>query len=340
LFLKPLTWIWRKGGEMRAKKASNEFRRIDVPVISVGNITTGGTGKTPFVNWVARRLHEAGHHPGILTRGYGRKSPDNFLAVPPGGKAPVSQTGDEAQIFLRNGVAALGVAADRYPVGLILRERFGADILLLDDGFQHRRLARDLDLVLIDALAPFGNCELMPLGRLREPMSALARADGFVITRTERARITAAIEHKLHEYNPSAPVFRAATVADQWVEFSTGADYFASDPAAERAIAFCGLGNPQSFWQTLAALGIEPAECVEYSDHHAYTPAELRRLAQLAKSDNATVLLTTEKDAVNLCEDAQSLFGNVKLLWLRIDVAIDNEAALLDLIATRCPNRV
>jgi 3-deoxy-D-manno-octulosonic-acid transferase len=335
LVLTPFTWIWRRGGEMRATKALNEYRRIDAPVISVGNITIGGTGKTPFVAWLARRLRDEGHHPGILTRGYGRRSHENILAVPAGGQAPVSQTGDEAQIFLRAGAADLGVAADRYTVGLILRSRFGSDVLLLDDGFQHRRLQRDLDIVLVDSLSPFGNGELMPLGRLREPMEALARADLFVITRTELSVITPAIERKLCEHNPRAPIFRASTIADRWVDAVTGEELTSRDLPVERAVAFCGIGNPAAFWRLLSSQGFSPAECVEYSDHHSYTPAELRRLVQLAKSHNATVLLTTEKDAVNLCEGAQSLLGEVKLLWLRIDLRVENDHALLGLIATR-----
>jgi len=334
LFLKPLTHIWRKGGQMRAQKGLNDYRSLDAPVISVGNITTGGTGKTPFVAWLARRLHAAGHRPGILTRGYGRKSYENILAVPAGGLASVSQTGDEAQIFLRGGVAAVGIAADRYTVGLILRERFGTDVLILDDGFQHRRLARDLDIVLIDGLVPFGNCELMPLGRLREPLSALARADVLVITRAESSRTLTAIEQRLREWNLTAPIFRARTVAGEWIEFSTGASYHAPDLGEERAVAFCGLGNPSAFWQTLARLGVHPLESVEYSDHHAYTPDELRRLAQLMREHRGTVLLTTEKDAINLCEDAQTLFRDVKLLWLRIDLSIENEEALLATVAS------
>ena len=320
----------------RQQRPSATIAALDVPVISVGNLTTGGTGKTPFVAWLAQRLKADGHHPGILTRGYGRRSHENILAVPAGGKASVSQTGDEAQIFLRTGSAALGIAADRYTVGLMLRARFGVDIMLLDDGFQHTRLRRDLDIVLVDALSPFSNGELMPLGRLREPFGALSRADAFVITRTEMARITPAIERKLRQYNPTAPIFHAATVADQWVELSTGQEYRSLDLAGERAIGFCGLGNPESFWQTLARLKISPVDAIDYSDHHSYTSAELIRLAQLAKDHHATVLLTTEKDAVNLCEGSISLLGGVRLLWLKIDLEIDNEAALMRLVVSRC----
>ncbi len=329
--LTPLQWLWRKGGEILANRALREQRRIDAPVISVGNITTGGTGKTPFVAWLTERLKDRGRHPGILTRGYGRRSHENSITVPPGGQAPVSQTGDEAQIFLRRAAAALGISADRYAAGMLLRARFNVDILVLDDGFQHRSLKRDLDIVLIDALTPFSNCELMPLGRLREPLDALSRAGAFVITRTEQSRIVPAIERELRARNPAAPIFRSVTQAGQWVEFSTGHEYHAADLATERVIAFCGLGNPGAFWQMLTLLGVAPVLTVEYSDHHSYTPDELRRLAQQAKEHHATVLLTTEKDAVNLCEGSVSLLAATKLLWLKIDLQIDNESALVTL---------
>lgn len=335
IFLAPLQWLWRTGSQMRARKALWQERRLDVPVISVGNITTGGTGKTPFVAWLTGRLKKEGRHPGILTRGYGRRSHENIVVVPAGGKAPVSQAGDEAQIFLRTGAAAVGISANRYAAGLLLRERFGVDILVLDDGFQHRRLRRDLDIVLIDALSPFDNGELMPLGRLREPLEALCRASAFVITRTERSRITTAIERRLRAYNVTAPIFRAATVADAWVEFLTGHEYHTQNLAPERVIAFCGLGNPRAFWQMLGLLGISPLLTVEYSDHHSYSPDELRRLAQQARELKVTVLLTTEKDAVNLCEGGVSLLVETKLLWLRIDLQINDEAGLMKFLCDR-----
>lgn len=331
LMLGPLQWLWRMGGEMRARRALRRQRSLDARVISVGNLTTGGTGKTPFVAWLTGRLKNEGWRPGILTRGYGRRSHEEIVTVPAGGTASVSQTGDEAQIFLRRGDAALGVSADRYAAGVVLRDRFAVDIVVLDDGFQHRRLRRDLDIVLIDALDPFGNCELMPLGRLREPFTALGRAGAFVITRSERSRILPAIERKLRAYNPAAPIFRAATIARTWVDFATGEEFASPGLAGERVIAFCGLGNPQAFWQLLDHLGIVPMERLEYSDHHAYTPDELRRLAQQARERRVTLLLTTEKDAVNLCLGSDALVTGTRLLWLKIDLEIDDEAGLMAL---------
>jgi len=330
--LGPLQWLWRVGGEVRAQRALRRQRSLKATVISVGNLTTGGTGKTPFVAWLTGRLKDEGWRPGVLTRGYGRRSHEEILTVAAGGTAPVSQTGDEAQIFLRRGDAAIGVSADRYAAGAILRGRFGADILVLDDGFQHRRLKRDLDIVLIDALDPFGNGELMPLGRLREPFTALGRAGALVITRSERSRIVPAIERKLREYNAAAPIFRTATIARTWFDFVSGEERNSADVAGERVMAFCGLGNPHAFWHLLSHVGIAPVEHVEYPDHHAYTPDELRRLAQQAKERRARLLLTTEKDAVNLCEGVEALLAGTRLLWLKIDLELDDEAGLMALV--------
>jgi tetraacyldisaccharide 4'-kinase len=330
VFFAPVAWIW----ERVATRPVREVKRLDVPVISVGNITAGGTGKTPFVAWLAARLAAQRHRPGILTRGYGRRSHQSVLALPAGVRAPVCQTGDEPQIFLRRGHAALGVGSDRYQTGAALRKQFDCDMFLLDDGFQHRKLARDLDIVLIDGLLPFGTGRLLPIGRLREPLTGLRRADAFVITRMERTRMADAIERRLKEYNPEAPVFHAATIAERWVEFTNGHESDSVDFTRERVIAFCGLGNPASFWQTLSSLGIYPVDTVEYGDHHSYSPAEVRRLAQLADDLRATTLLTTEKDAINLFEGAASLLRGVRLFWLRIDLRIDDEAGLLDLVAS------
>jgi tetraacyldisaccharide 4'-kinase len=166
-------------------------------------------------------------------------------------------------------------------------------------------------------------------------MEALRRADAFVITRTELSLVTSAIEHKLREYNPSAPIFRAATIADSWVDIANGEEHLSRDLPPARVVAFCGIGNPRAFWQLLSRLGFSPVECLEYNDHHSYNSAELKRLAQLAKAHGAAALLTTEKDAVNLCEDAATLLDGVKLLWLKIDLRIENETALMDLIAGR-----
>ena len=149
----------------------------------------GGTGKTPCVLRLAELLRDGGRKPGILTRGYGRISPVDHMALAAGATVRTAETGDEPQIFLRSRVAPVGIGADRFQTGSRLAELFDTDVVVLDDGFQHVRLARNFDLVLIDALNPFGGGEVFPVGRLREPPQGLARADAVVASRASKPRI-------------------------------------------------------------------------------------------------------------------------------------------------------
>ena len=333
LFLWPFSRIWKRGGERRRRKQMEEQKRLPVPVISIGNITAGGTGKTPLVLHIARHLRDRGYRPGVLTRGYGRNSPHRILTMAPGTAAGVTHTGDEPQVILRSGVAAVGIGADRYDVGALLRERLDCNIMVLDDGFQHLRLARDIDIVLIDALNPFGECELLPLGRLREPMESLGRASLFIVTRSDCVPDTAPIDRKLRQWNAHAPIFRSRVMPLEWVSAFSEERYPAESLPFERTVAFCGLGNAEAFWRTLRELDLAPLDQVEYSDHHQYTPREARRLGMLGRTLGAQALLTTEKDLVNLCDDTEEVIQPVKLFWLRIGVAIENEGEFLKLLA-------
>jgi tetraacyldisaccharide 4'-kinase len=295
----------------------------------------GGTGKTPCVLRLAELLGERGRKPGILTRGYGRKSPVPALALPVGVTLSTDQTGDEPQIFLSARVAPVGIGADRYRTGTLLREQFGTDVFLLDDGFQHARLARNFDIVLLDALNPFGGGEIFPLGRLREPVQGLARADAILITRSEASDLVPALERTVRFSNPRTPVFRAHVEPKWWVEHRTGRKIEFRDMKLDRAGAFCGLGNPQTFYRTLDAVGARYVDCVEFEDHHRYLPNELKRIAEQFQRSGATALVTTEKDAVNLCEGADDLLAPLPLYWLKIAMRIENESELLREIERR-----
>jgi 3-deoxy-D-manno-octulosonic-acid transferase len=326
-----LSWVWKSGGRRRYERDFARRRKLAVSVISVGNLTMGGTGKTPFVLRIAERMIERGRRPGILTRGYGRSSPEKQLIVPPGANVKAQHSGDEPQIFIRSGLAPVGIGGNRYAAGSELIRQFGVDLLLLDDGFQHVRLARDADIVLVDGLQPFGGGELFPAGRLREPVSGIARAQVVVITRSGFSDLPAAIEHEVRRHNPRAPIFRARIEARTWVEHATGREYPVGDaPPFARAGAFCGLGNPQSFRRTLIGLGTTPVEWTEFEDHHKYRPGELAHIAEHARARGATALVTTEKDAVNLCADCDDLVAPLTLYWLKVSMAIENEDALLD----------
>ncbi len=328
----PASKLWERGGRRRHARSLAIQRRLPVPVISVGNLTMGGTGKTPFVLWLAAALHARDRHPGILTRGYGRSSPEKNLILPPGARLPASRTGDEPQLFLRSGLAPVGIGADRYSTAEELLRLFHPGVLLLDDGFQHVKLARDLDIVLIDALNPFGGRALFPLGRLREPESAIARAGVVVLTRVEFSDLGPAIENCVREWNPKARIFRAFVTPVSWVESRTGQEYPAAEPPFEAAGGFCGIGNPQSFRRTLGDVGVHPVDWIEFEDHHRYRPYELKRISRAALSRGATALVTTEKDSVNLCDQCDDLVAPLSLYSLRIGIRLDREDEFLSLL--------
>ncbi|MGE5489477.1 MAG: tetraacyldisaccharide 4'-kinase [bacterium] len=343
----PLTLLWRAGSAVKRGIDTARRTRLATPVISVGGISAGGAGKTPIVLWLAERLaadptlttgptppvrqtlsvgrtpssapdpQVRPHTPAILMRGYRRRSRRPVILAP-GERAPVADTGDEAQIYLRSGIAALGIAADRASAGRLLESRFHPSVFLIDDGFQHWRLHRDFDLVVLDGLDPFAGGAVLPLGRLRETPAALRRASAVVVTRINSA---AAVERAIRRAGCSAPVFTARFLPDGWIDSATGRP---STPP-ERCCAFCGLGNPGSFWASLRMAGIEPVLLRAFTDHHKYTREELDSM-----SKGVDGLLTTEKDAANLPGDWRG-----RVFWLKLRVEIDREAELLALIRQR-----
>jgi tetraacyldisaccharide 4'-kinase len=329
------SWLWSRGARRRQARALAHQRRLPIPVISVGNITMGGTGKTPCVLRLAAELSCRGSKPGILTRGYGRASPHHQLVLPARASIPTESTGDEPQLFLKSGLAPVAVGADRFETGTLLQRHFGVDVLLLDDGFQHRRLHRNIDIVLIDALNPLGGGRVFPLGRLREPPAGLARGDIFLITRADLSDLAAPIERYLRQWNPHAPVFRARLEAQAWTDVRSGARHPLGQPPFDRAAAFCGLGNPASFRRTLESLYVPLADWLEFHDHHRYRPRELRQIAAQAVAQGASALVTTAKDVVNLCEGADDLLAPLPLYCLDVALIVEQEQTFLHELWTR-----
>jgi 3-deoxy-D-manno-octulosonic-acid transferase len=315
VFMRMLGDAWADGADRRKWKDLARSKGLSAHVVSVGNLAMGGSGKTPFVLWLARRLEGSA----ILTRGYRRQSREIAIVLR-GEAAPVSVTGDEAQIFVRANVAAVGIGANRYEVGRRMEAQLRPEIFLLDDGFQHWRLRRNCDVVLIDALNPFSR-GVFPAGRLRERESALSRADVFVITRAEAGRTYDGIVRRLRKWNSTAPIYLARTIATQWRTIRGEA----AEVPAGRAGAFCGLANPVAFWKSVAACGIDPAWRREFADHHKYTMSEVAEM-----SAGVDVLLTTQKDVMNLPEGITA-----PILWLDIDLQVDDEAALLRHVSGR-----
>lgn len=268
-------------------------RGVDLPVICVGNITCGGTGKTPMTAWVVDRLKQIGRWPAILTRGY--KAVD--------GKS------DEAMLLQRVTGVDVVVNPDRL-AGAAAAIENGANALVMDDGFQHLRMRRDLDIVLIDATNPFGSGEdalgcCLPTGRLREPRGALTDADVFVITRSDNVLPDQVDDLKtyLHAHAPKAPI---ATAVHQpvWVMDETGRQLSPKAVAQKRAFLFCGLGNPRAFLNTAIGLDVRIVEAAGLEDHVEYTDEVIADLCAAAEKAEAEIMLTTRKDGVKLAGKA------------------------------------
>jgi tetraacyldisaccharide 4'-kinase len=328
--LAPLAKCWEYGARRRRRRAQAVAGKLDCPVISVGGISMGGTGKTPFTDWLAGELRREGFQPAILTRGYRRRSSEACVLLRAGASATPDLTGDEPQIYLRHGAAHVGIGADRLTTGRRLAALYAADVFLLDDGFQHWRLRRDADVVLIDALDPFGGGAVFPRGRLREPLTELARASAFLITRVEPGLRTDAIERVLRQWNPDAPVFRSRVVGRRWRELGTDRVRDSRPPGP--AVAFCGLANPRTFWRSLNSLGIEISSRWTFEDHHRYRVPDVKWLARRAREQGARALVTTEKDAANLCPGARELVAPLPVWVLEIGMEVEHGGRLLERI--------
>ncbi|MGH9369491.1 MAG: tetraacyldisaccharide 4'-kinase [Thermoanaerobaculia bacterium] len=275
-------------------------RRLPHPTISVGNITFGGTGKTPLVEWLARRFRFEGRRPAILSRGYGRRSRGPVVVSE--GDGPLvgpDRGGDEPVELARRLPGVVIVVSERRADAAQAAGRLGANLYLLDDGYQHLAVRRDVNLLLLDARDPFGGGKLPPSGRLREPLSALARADAFVFTRIDRAEPPAAARRTLQAWRPEAPVFtariRAAGVHDE-----NGSPVPAAVLGQRRLLAVCGVAHPDGFAASLAELDLAPEETLVFRDHQRYAGRELARIRRAAEAAGRCWVVTTEKDAVKL----------------------------------------
>ena len=304
-------------------------RKLPCPVVSIGNLTLGGTGKTPLTMWVARWYQQQGWRVAVLSRGYGARPPAR-LRVVSSGHGPLvdwQAAGDEPYLLARclPGVPVL-IGKDRYRIGRYAYEQFGAHVLILDDGFQHHALQRDLDIVLIDASNPFGSGALFPRGILREPIRALHRADAIVLTRVEMAGETLpALWQQMRQWNKQQPIYCLATVVEALHCQGTHSTVDLAALRQGRVVAFVGIGNPQAFVTTLTRLGAEVAALLVFPDHHPYTQEDWQTIVATADKQQAACLVTTEKDAVRLTPSWQA---SVPVYTLRIGVTFAASDAL------------
>jgi tetraacyldisaccharide 4'-kinase len=301
-------------------------RRLPCRVISIGNLTLGGTGKTPVVELVAGLLRQEGMRACVLSRGYGGRSQSAITIVSDGQRClvPPEVAGDEPVLLAEHLVdMPVVVAKDRYAAGMLAIERFGVEVIVLDDGFQHVQLARDLNVLLLDAVHPFGNGRLFPRGDLRERPTGMTRADAIVFTGWDAGAVMSRTALKFVQ--PALPWFCSQHEPIDLRVLADGHILSLASLKGQRVLAFCGIGAPDHFRQTLQRLEAETVAFVVFPDHHPYTRQEIERLVQMAKQHRAEILVTTEKDGVRL-RGLQPLAGQVWELRIRATV-VEQETA-------------
>ncbi len=305
----------------RFERQPDRVVHVGVPVISVGNLTTGGTGKTPLVIDLTKRLQARGRRVGVISRGY---------------RSARGHRSDEERLVRRHCPNVITMARPKRIVAArVVVDGQRCDCVIADDAFQHRQLGRDLDIVVIDALRPFGHGHLLPRGLLREPIESLHRADLVVISRADQVKAPelAAIAARVQRVRPDLPIIRARHRPGGF--WSLDGSEPRDVPAGARGLCFAGIGNPAAFVATLQSLGIEPQRSMWWPDHHAYTWRNVGRVLLTAFSNRAEWVLTTEKDAVKL-----AVFPTdwpIPAAALRIEIEfLDDGEAVLERILTDC----
>lgn len=308
----------------RFSRDSGRVRRLGRPVLSVGNLRVGGSGKTPLVAHLVEWLRQAGERPAILSRGYGRRQPGDLVIVSDGAsmRADVVRAGDEPFMLARRLPEAIVIVSpDRHAAGVVAEEQFGATVHVLDDGFQHFLLARDLDLVSVTREDVTADA-VLPAGRLREPVSALIHAGAVVVmdASPEEARSTVG-----PLVRPDVPITtgRRHLGAPVWLEQVPGRS--TPPPVGARCVALAGIARPERFAADLTAEGWHVQGMIALGDHHDYSAEDLSRVREEAARVGASLVLTTEKDAVRLLRWRPLPFD---IAWVPMRVRLEPEEPL------------
>jgi len=321
------------GGELRKLLYRYDVlksTKLPVAVISIGNLTTGGTGKTPLVEHLARLLGERGHKVVIVSRGY----------KPSASRADV-EVNDEYLVLEENlpGVPHI-VDSNRVRACLKAYRAYGADVVVLDDGFQHLAARRDLDIVVVDATNPFGYGFLLPRGLLREPESALGRSDAVVVTRINlvSAEQRRELLLRIEALNPGGRLYTTALRPSALSDASVKAELDTVE--GQPVVAFCGIGNPEAFRLTVVGIGAALEAFVQFDDHHQYAPRDIKRIISIGRSRNCTFALTTQKDFVKL-HDYIGAFkaAGIKLFYVQTDIEVLEDEDLSEEIEKTLPRR-
>jgi tetraacyldisaccharide 4'-kinase len=277
-------------------------KRLHAAVISVGNITVGGTGKTPLVLYLADKLKQQNKKVAVLTRGYRRKKKGLVeLSGETTSKTNWKDSGDEPYLLAQRLIdVPIIVGRRRDRAGEYAVAKFGSEILILDDGFQHWRLSRDSDIVVIDSSNPFGNGKLLPAGILREPLAALKRADLFVLTKTDQAENKAGLIARLRKHNPEAELVESVYQIRSVKNLADGSSLDIERLRNRKTLAFSGIGNPSSFENSLKQLKVRILRHRVFRDHYAYGRKDIMELIKQARALEADFIITTEKDSVRI----------------------------------------
>jgi tetraacyldisaccharide 4'-kinase len=309
IILTPISWLY--GLVIKVRNAMYDrgilgVHDLGTKTISVGNITTGGTGKTPLVKLIAEILSDSGEKVCILTRGYGRRNENERVVVCSRDTMVADPwlAGDEPVELARNllGKAIIIADADRVGAAKWAKENFGITVFVLDDAFQHRRARRNIDIVCIDPTNPFGSGRILPAGRLREAIDGLGRANAFVITQPDQNEQMETLESRLRKANGNAAIFRASASISKIKsldEFHARSQTTQTNSFSD-VFAFSGLANNKKFVDGLTDFGITPLGLKEFGDHHNYTQSDADEIGEQARSAGAEYLVTTTKDAVKL----------------------------------------
>jgi tetraacyldisaccharide 4'-kinase len=330
-FLKTVSVIYGLAVRLRLIGYKIGFFRIkslSTYVVSVGNITVGGTGKTPFVAMLAEWAGENGIRAAILSRGYKGTTSHKCLVVSDGTKvlATSDDAGDEA-VLLAKKVSSIPVliSKKRYMVGNLALRRFNPELLLLDDGYQHVSLHRDLDILLLDARRQFGNGWLLPRGPLREPLEGIERTDLIVFTKCAGEFNGDDIVDFLRKDFPGKPIFRSEYLPDQVIFPLDDRTYPPDFLSGKKVVAFAGLAHPNDFLDMVEGLGVHVIHFKAFSDHHSFTQGEIAELASWKKASEGDFLLTTEKDWVRI--DGKVDVGvDIAVLTIRMRLLSDSDA--------------
>jgi len=334
----PLAKLYELAVRLRVAAYETDYlrqRRLDATVISVGNLTLGGAGKTPMADYIARYLKSEGHSVAILTRGYARESSGMRVLNDPStdtiAAGSYREFGDEPLMLARAlPDVPIIVNKHRFEAGRWAEQRLGSEVLVLDDAYQHLALARDLNILLIDATDPLGGFEMPPFGRLREPLYGIKRADVIIVTRADRPFDQGQTQAIFKYYcGDKVPVLYFYSTIARLRHIETGEVYDARSFAGWKVAVACGIGNPQAFAEDILQIGINIVSESFFGDHHAFKQEDLDRITRAARDAGADAIVTTEKDAVRL---EGLTHGDVPIYAAQLEIQSDDEVRLKSLL--------